>query len=264
MSPASGGPYLPQNYAPRPAGHNPGDVQIATRVAGHSEPLETIVEPVTAEPVIVGNTDVAVAMSAQRCAPQQLQEYLDGLEPRRRSFTREGYEAQRRAFAKTRTIEAATQWAPQVARDRVERAEREVTAEIKALAPDGDLETELRASRIWDRTKHSLDSKDKGGKVSAAAKLVEDADPAELAVYLQELPAYLDAEGLPSDWLNSVLEEKVPNVAEKINKRTLAIKAAAGIRNNAARLEQAAREGRQTYVGLLDYQCFDPDANSVA
>ena len=203
---------------------------------------------------------MAVAMSAQRCAPQQLQQYLDGLEPRRRSFTREGYEAQKRAFAKTHTIEAATQWAPKVARERAERAEREVTAEIKGLAPDGDLETELRATRIWQRTKHLLDNKDSAAKVSVAAKLVDDAEPAELATYLQELPAYLDAEGLPSDWMNSVLEDKVPSVAEKMNKRTLAVKALAGIQNNADRLAKAAAEGRQTYVGLLDYQCFDPDA----
>ena len=47
MSPASGGPYLPQNYSPRPrpADRNPGDVQPATRVAGHSAVLETESNP---------------------------------------------------------------------------------------------------------------------------------------------------------------------------------------------------------------------------
>jgi hypothetical protein len=264
VSPASGGPFLPANYAPRPANYNPGEPQIATRTAGHSEPLETTIQPVEAAPVVTGNTIVAQAMSAQKSCQEQLQEYLDGLAPRKRSFTREGYDAQLRAFARTHSVKVATELAPKAVADRAERAEQEVRDEINALKADGDLQAELKASRIWQRTKHLLDSQDKAAKVSTAAKLVDDAEPAELAVYLQEIPSYMTAEDLPSDWLNPILEQKVPRVAAAINRRTLAIKARDGIRNNGARLGKAAAEGRQTHVGLLDYQCFDPDANHVA
>jgi hypothetical protein len=122
VSPASGGPYLPANYAPRPANYNPGEPQIATRTAGHSVPLETTVEPVTAAPVVTGNTTVAQAMSAQESCQKQLQDYLDGLAPRKRSFTREGYDAQRKAFAKTHSVKVATELAPKAVADRAEQA----------------------------------------------------------------------------------------------------------------------------------------------
>jgi hypothetical protein len=264
VSPASGGPYLPANYAPRPANYNPGEPQIATRTAGHSVPLETTVEPVTAAPVVTGNTTVAQAMSAQESCQKQLQDYLDGLAPRKRSFTREGYDAQRRAFAKTHSVKVATELAPKAVADRAEQARQKVREEIDALKADGDLHAEIKATRIWARTKHLLDSQDSAAKVSTAAKLVNDAKPAELATYLQELPSYLEAEGLPSDFLNPILEQKVPAVANAINQHTLAVKASAGITNNAARLGKAAAEGRQTYIALLDYSVFDPDANHVA
>jgi hypothetical protein len=261
VSPASGGPFLPQNYAPRPAAHTPGDTQVAVRTAGHSLPIETEIEPVTAEPVIVGDTTVARAISAQRSASELLQQHLDGLTPRRRSFSKEGLDAARKAFAKTRAIEAAVEWAPKAVAERAEQAEAKVREEIAALAADGDLQAELKAARTWQRTKHLLDSQASGEKVATAAKLVTDAKPAELATYLQEIPTYFAAEDLPSDWLDSLLEQKVPAVASAMNQRTLAIKAAAGIANNAARLGKAAAEGRQTYVGLLNYNVFDPDAN---
>lgn len=261
MSPASGGPFLPANYAPRQANYNPGDLQVATRAAGHSAPLETTIEPVTAAPVVTGNTIVAQAMSAQESCQKQLQDYLDGLTPRKRSFSREGFDAQRKAFAKTHSVKVATELAPKAVAERAEQAEAKVREEIAVLAADGDLQAELKAARTWQRTKHLLDSQDSGEKVATAAKLVTDAKPAELATYLQEIPTYFAAEDLPSDWLDSLLEQKVPAVASAMNQRTLAIKAAAGIANNAARLGKAAAEGRQTYVGLLNYNVFDPDAN---
>ncbi len=264
MSTALGGPFLPANYAPRQGNHNPGDTQVATRTAGHSEPLETTVEPVAAAVVPVGNTFGKQIISAQVGAQQQLADYLDRLAPRKRSFSREGYDAQRRAFAGTESIRMATELSRKAADDLAKRHDDAVRQEIAALSKEGDAAAESRAIRIWNRTERELDTQKSGEAVATMIKLIGDATPEELSVYLQEVPSYMRAKGIEADWLDKLLEDKVPSVAEAMNKRALAMKFAAGVKNNADRLGQAAKEGRLPHVPLLDYSVpYDPDASNA-
>jgi hypothetical protein len=61
-------------------------------------------------------------------------------------------------------------------------------------------EQEARATRVWARAVRLLDSKAGPAEVSAAARdLVANCYPADVAIYREELPAYMESRHAPSD-----------------------------------------------------------------
>jgi hypothetical protein len=98
-------------------------------------------------------------------------------------------------------------------------------------------EQENRARRVWDRYVRLLDSKSGPAQVSAAARdLVASADPADIPVLREELPAYLDAKQAPRDWLPAALAAKVPAAAQAAAEAKLKAKQLDMLRSNHARL----------------------------
>ena len=105
-----------------------------------------------------------------------------------------------------------------------------------AVAP----EAEARALRVWSRVMRTLDSKSGPARISAAARdVVANADPADIAVLRDELPAYLDGKGAPSDWLPAALAAKVPSAAEAATEAKLKLKRLGALHSNHDRLTRA-------------------------
>jgi hypothetical protein len=101
-------------------------------------------------------------------------------------------------------------------------------------------EQENRARRVWDRYVRLLDSQSGPAQVSAAARdLVASADPADIPVLREELPAYLDAKQAPRDWLPAALAAKVPAAAQAAAEVKLKAKQLDMLRSNHARLTNA-------------------------
>jgi hypothetical protein len=98
-------------------------------------------------------------------------------------------------------------------------------------------EQEGRAGRVWARAVRLLDSKNGPAQIaSAASDLVANADPTDIAVLRDELPAYLESKQAPFDWLPSALIAKIPGAAEAARDAKLKLKALAMLGSNHARL----------------------------
>jgi hypothetical protein len=103
-------------------------------------------------------------------------------------------------------------------------------------------EDEPRAARVWARAVRLLDSKPSPPEVSAAAReLVANADPADLAIYREELPLYLAARQAPSDWLDVALAQRIPGAADAAAESRLKAKQLAVVRDNHERLVHAVK-----------------------
>jgi hypothetical protein len=103
-------------------------------------------------------------------------------------------------------------------------------------------EDEARASRVWARAVRLLDSKSSPPEVFAAARdLVANADPADVAIYREELPAYLESRQAPSDWLDTALARKIPGAADAVAASKLKAKQLAAVRSNHDRTVHAVK-----------------------
>lgn len=135
---------------------------------------------------------------------------------------------------------------------------KQLPAALSAVAADADAaqqrvrdtlngasvkpEDENRARRVWDRAVRLLDSKSGPAEVSAAAgNLVANADPADVAIYGEELPAYLESRQAPSDWLDAALAQKIPGAADAAAESKLKQKQLAVVRSNHDRLVHAVK-----------------------
>lgn len=140
----------------------------------------------------------------------------------RHRYTDSGYREQITGFATTDAVKAAERATEQVAQAR--QAAHDRAAKLFAdLSPDGDAAAESRATRYWHRSERLLDNSDR--KLIAARDLVDKATPAELGTLLQELPAWLQANNVPDDWVEAAVTHKVPEYA--------------AARRDAARLDRA-------------------------
>jgi hypothetical protein len=135
---------------------------------------------------------------------------------------------------------------------------KQLPAALSAVAADADAaqqrvrdtlsgatvkpENEARASRVWARAVRLLDSKNGPAEVSAAAgDLVANADPADVAIYREELPAYLESRNAPSDWLDTALAQKIPGAADAVAESKLKAKQLAAVRSNHDRIVHAVK-----------------------
>lgn len=147
-------------------------------------------------------------------------------------------------------------------RQRAEDAAQEVSRIRRGLSPDGDVAGELRATRYWNRTAHALDTAEPGRLITAARNLVADADRAELGTLLQELGPYLSSRKQPTDWIDDVVADKVPEYASARKKLVKARQSATIVESNARALRNAVDRAHEGYRSpqFVAVDRYDPDA----
>lgn len=94
--------------------------------------------------------------------------------------------------------------------------------------------------------------------MAAARVAINQADAAELAVLLEEVPAHLAASGQPVDWVNGAVEQRAPKLAAARTALGKANQAVTATKYNTARLREGFASGRPP-VALVDPTPYDPD-----
>jgi hypothetical protein len=82
--------------------------------------------------------------------------------------------------------------------------------------------------------------------------MVKSATPAEVAVYAEEVPSYLEGRSLPGELFDRVLAEAVPELGQARTRVRVAHKERAVLRHDAAKLHRQIHEGRRSEVPLVD------------
>jgi hypothetical protein len=125
----------------------------------------------------------------------------------------------------------------------------------KALAVD-----ESAAVRIRDR--HLERVKAAPSAVSAAQQILESCPDQELAVALQEIPSWLQSNGHPTDFVETVLRERCPDIAEKAEVKRKAEAAAIIGHQTALQIRKGVQSGSPARVLMKrdDVRKYDPDA----
>jgi hypothetical protein len=209
--------------------------------------------PVAPQPS--GETTVAQAFSAMSIAQKAHQQHLDELQRGKDQFSPEGYAAQVAAFANTpEALAVDAHEAAVIARRN--QAEADYARTLADLSPAGDAAQETRNSRVWDRHRHAIDNAK--SPVTAARVAINQADAAELAVLLEEVPAHLAASGQPAEWVNGAVEQRAPELAAARKALDKANQAVTVTQYDAARLREGFASGRPP-VTLVNPEKFDPD-----
>lgn len=203
---------------------------------------------------------IAAAAALLRDAAAKFERHLQAIDPA--PFTPSGLHEQIAAFAQSPAAGQIDE-AVQIATQREADAEARVTEVLKSLSPDGDVADELRATRAWGRAQRQLDSVADDRVTDVARNLIAAADPGELGVLLEELPAYLTSKGQGADWLEHAVAEKVPALADAHRQLKLARQARPQIAFDAERLRSriTGTAAPQSYepVKFLDLGHYDPD-----
>ena len=228
------------------------------------------VERVTAEPQPVRNAQarpapdarpIAAAGALLRDAARKFEAHLADIDPA--PYTAEGLARQIALFNESPAA-AEIDEAVALAAQREADAEAHVAEIIQSLQPKGDTADELRAGRAWSRVQRHLDSAPDDKVAEVARRLVADADPTELGVLLEEVPAYMASKNQGADWLEQVVAEKVPALADAHRKLKLARQARPQVVFDAERLRSriTGTAAPQAYspVPFLDLGKYDPDA----
>jgi hypothetical protein len=150
------------------------------------------------------------------------------------------------------------------------RARRDQAANIyntirRELSPDGDTASELRAGRYWSRTKDLLDSLKKNGGPDThgimvkAQELIAKAEPTELGVLLEEIETYCVARGVPTQWIDPAINQKVPDYAQAKRTLTNANKALTVLEQSAGSIHRAVASGQPAPMIISDPTAYDPD-----
>jgi hypothetical protein len=202
-----------------------------------------------------GQTTVTAAHLAMTAAQKAHQQHLEELQRRETKFSPEGYADEVATFAKTPEAKAVEQHAAAVV-ERRNQAAADYDRTLAELSPAGDAAQETRNSRTWERHRRAIDSAK--SPVAAARVAINQADAAELAVLLEEVPAHLAATGAPTDWINGAVEQRAPKLAAARTAFDKANQAVTATQYNAARLQEGFATGRPP-VTLVDPTRFDPD-----
>lgn len=223
---------------------------------GHAEQQRQPVQPQA--PTVVGAAYEAIA-NASKAFGETFVEVTGN-----RGLNEVGQRAALAAFAETpaaRSIETAEQ----AVADREAQARAEFDAQRAALVQPGDSAEELRNQRYLDRTKAKWEAAGSGA-TAAIRSDIASATPAQLGVLAEEVPAYLEAKGLPTDWLSSQFEQAAPELAAAQRKLHHASQARAVIGVDAAKLRNAMQRGTPLPAAALvdPRKCnggngFDPD-----
>ena len=218
-------------------------------------PPEPFTAPrVSASAVKVDGSVVEQAHAAFTHAKTAFEKFLNDIP--REHYSAEGLTAQIAKFAATDAARAVDQAVANV-RERADNAAKQVEKIRRDLSPNGDTAAELRAGRLWDRTKPLLDNA-KEGAFGKAQKLIASADREQLGVLLQELPSYLEARGLPSDWIDTAVGQAVPEYAQATKKLNTAKQALTIAEFNAKSLRTSFDKGYSSSI-LTDARQYDPD-----
>jgi hypothetical protein len=84
------------------------------------------------------------------------------------------------------------------------------------LIPERDTAAEIKAQRDWARSERLLDSAPSDGERAKMAQqmLEQISNPAEFATAVEEFGPYLKAHGLPTQWLEQTITERIPALGE--------------------------------------------------
>jgi spore coat protein CotF len=206
------------------------------------------------------DTVVSRAYSGLVDVTKAQQKHNDKVRANAKHLNQEGLRAQLASFADS--DEAKSVAGIEASVDQlVAQKQAEVDASLKALSPVGDTAEELRNDRAWGRTERKLAAAKDIGKVTQTARqALEQANPAELGVLLQQIPSYLESVGAPTNWINDVVAHKVPELAEKRDTLATAKQAQAMNRTAAKLVLDGIRDGSPpTQLHRLDPSRFDPD-----
>jgi hypothetical protein len=127
-----------------------------------------------------------------------------------RDFSDDGKQGTIASFANTEAARDADAALAEVEQHTAGRAVR-VEAERAKLAPPLDAAGQVHAQRTWQRAERQLASAENVGQRAAIARqLIGSASPEELAVYAEEMPAEMSANGVPTSWINDELAKAAP------------------------------------------------------
>ncbi|MEY2433091.1 MAG: hypothetical protein QOC92_2816 [Acidimicrobiaceae bacterium] len=166
-------------------------------------------------------------------------------------FTNEGWAERLRSFDATPAAKAVGEHMQAVDRY-VADAEADAARIRDALRPGDDVAAQVKAQRDWSRTKGSLDAADDGTVLSAARNAIRNATDTELPTVAEEIRPYLDARGVPGDWLDDALGQRVPEYGQARDRVRVAHKQRAVLAHDAAKLHKQIHEGRRSEVPLVD------------
>ncbi|MEZ0363417.1 hypothetical protein ACAG26_06890 [Mycobacterium sp. pUA109] len=176
-------------------------------------------QPATLQlPIATAMTHPAGATAAQKAwadaqhAATKLDEYVNGLraaaaDPK---YTSDNVREHIAAFADTEAGRAVTR-SVETVRATAEAAQLAAQRALgRIVGQEGDTAAELRNSRFWARTERLLDAIDNGAYLGKVSDLVRNANPNELGVLAQELPAYLESKGADAGFVDTLLAEAAP------------------------------------------------------
>jgi chromosome segregation ATPase len=210
--------------------------------------------PVTARAITVDGTVVEQGQAVMEHANTAYAKFLNDIP--REHYSTDGLKAQIAKFAETDAAKAVDT-AVDSFRGLEEATGKQVDKIRRDLSPNGDVAAELRATRVWDRTRPLLDNA-KEGALGRAQKLIANANREELGTLLQELPAYLEALGHPTDWIDAAVGQAVPEYDTAIKRHQTAKQAHTIAKYNALSLRKSFAEGRSGSV-ITDARKYNPD-----
>jgi len=122
--------------------------------------------------------------------------------------------------------------------------------------PD-DQASQLAAHRIWARAQKRLDAaKGVAEKASVAQDLINGAHGLTLGTLQEELPDYLESEGVATGWLPAAFAARIPDAADAAANATTLAKAHAVLLRNHQSLTRAIAKDVDA-LSLLDPTLVD-------
>src|SRR4029077_4551539 len=106
-------------------------------------------------------------------------------------------------------------------------------------------------------TKPLLDNA-KEGAFGKAQKLIANASDVELGTLLRELPAYLEAQGMPTDWIYTAVGQRVPEYAQAVKRQQKAQQALTIAEHNRKSLQTSFAAGYSSSILTDARQKYDP------
>lgn len=199
-------------YDPTPAPVLGGQRDIGYNGQGIGyAPAPTNVQTPAPEITYRGSTHAELAYNAVRDANRAIGAAMSDLGKNAAMYSEHGRATQLEAI---RTAPALGQMLAAV--EHLERHQATKAAEADEtrarMRPLGDTASEMRATRVWDRHRRSLDGQDGGTLVTTALAALRDSSMEDLGVLCEELAPYLSGRGVESaaDLVDHALREKVP------------------------------------------------------
>ncbi len=212
-----------------------------------------------AVPTPRGKTVIEQAYNALVDINEKFQKHVLGVNDISHNLTSEGYIDTVAAFQKTAAAQHLDALEATV-NARAEMARRRVDATKADLRPKVDTAAQLHAQRTWARVERLLESKDRGEVAATARRLLAEADDQELATLAVELPFYLEARGVGSEWLDDDLSRRVPKYAAVKEELHRAKQAQTLMRHNIGAVRRGLQNGRPAdRATLVPPSNYDPD-----